>query len=190
MITAVLFALVVEQRGATTPDEIAANFQLSHVVAPERWMRAGEVLEKDNLADLALEAYLIAARLNPATPAPFEAMGRIFEYRFGDPEGASPHYRCARRRGSTDPQMHYNMGNYASSLGRHHLAARLHATAVALKPTHFEAHNNLGTALISLANLANQSPRVQCATTSAARWTRWRLRSCYSRPMSCPSALP
>jgi predicted O-linked N-acetylglucosamine transferase (SPINDLY family) len=157
---AVFFAVMVERRGASNPDpdEIAASFQPPLVAgAPDRWMRAGEALEVRNLADLALEAFLIAARLDPAAPAPHEAMGRIFEYRFGDPEGASSHYRCAMRRGSTNAQMHYSMGNYASSRGEHATAARLHATAVALQPSHFEAHNNLGSALISLANAANQS---------------------------------
>lgn len=157
---AVFFAVMVERREASSldPDEIAASFQPPHVVGvPDRWMRAGEALEARNLADLALEAFLVAARLDPDSPAPHEAMGRVFEYRFGDPEGASPHYRCAMRRGSTDAQMRYSMGNHASSRGEHASAARLHATAVALQPSHFEAHNNLGSALISLANAANQS---------------------------------
>jgi len=99
----------------------------------------------------------VQARLDPAQPTAHECMGRILETRFGDSEGATPHYKRALRRGSTDAQMHYLMGNFASARGQHALAVKLHTAAIALQPALFEAHNNLGTALISLANAANQS---------------------------------
>ena len=45
LLAVLLFAVVVEQRGAATPDDIAASMQLPHVLLPERWMRAGETTQ-------------------------------------------------------------------------------------------------------------------------------------------------
>ena len=143
-----------------SPDELAAGLSLADVASARHWVRTGEALEAQDLADLALEAFLVASRLDPVPPTPHERMGSILETRFGDADGAVPHYRRATRRGSTDAHMHYRMGNFASARGQHELAARLHSAAVALHPAHFEAHNNLGTALISLANAASE-PRAQ-----------------------------
>jgi Tfp pilus assembly protein PilF len=158
---AVLFALLsclrVVSGPSPSPDELAAEFTLADLALAGRWLSTGQVLEAQGLAHLALEAFLVAARLDPRLPTPHESMGKIFEIHFGDAEGAAPHYRRAKQRASTDAQMHYLMGNFATSRGQHARAARLHAAAIALQPSFFEAHNNLATALISLANEANQS---------------------------------
>lgn len=205
LVGAVLVAVLSFSHGAAGPsaDDLAAGMPLAEMAAAARWLRTGEALEAQDLADLAVEAFLIAviisvrhlrvrlllsfpwvftcvagshqdstnthssnilttylhaqARLDPLRPTAHERMGKILETRFGDSEGATPHYHCALRRGSTDAQMHYLMGNFASSRGQHVMAVRLHTAAIALQPSHFEAHNNLGTAFISLANAANQS---------------------------------
>ena len=145
----------------TSPDEIAAGLTLAEVASARHWLRTGEALEAQDRTELALEAFLVASRLDPAPPEPHERMGSIFETRFGDAGGAAPHYRRALRRGSINAQVHYLMGNFASAHGQHELARRLHSAAVALQPSYFEAHNNLGTALISLANAASEPRAVR-----------------------------
>ena len=142
---------------SVNPDELVAEFHVADLALAGRWLSIGDVLEGQNLAHLALEAFLIAARLDPMLPTPHERMSAIFYARFGDPEGAAPHCARASRRGSTNAGMHYHMGNIASSEGKHARAALLHSRAITLQPSFFEAHNNLGTAMISLANEANQS---------------------------------
>ena len=139
------------------PNELAAAWPVEELAAAGGWLRAGEALEEQNLADLALEAFLVAARLAPALPIPHERMGAILEMRFGDPDGAAPHYERAIRRGSVHARSHYLLGNFAASQGKHARAATLHRAAVEIDQHFFEAHNNLGTALINLANLANQT---------------------------------
>ena len=139
------------------PNELAAAWPVEELAAAGGWLRAGEALEEQNLSDLALEAFLVAARLAPALPIPHERMGAILEMQYGDPDGAAPHYERAIRRGSVHARSHYLLGNFAASQGKHARAATLHRAAVEIDQDFFEAHNNLGTALINLANLANQT---------------------------------
>ena len=104
------------------------------------------------MADMALESFATASRLDPNNPLPHEEAAFIYEIHHQDYDSALISISRAFRRFSSRASVFYSAGNLHSAQGRPERAAKMHMHAIDLDPTSFEAYNNLGSAYISMAN--------------------------------------
>ena len=74
----------------------------------------------------------------------------------------------ALRRSSRRAAVFYSVGNLLSARGKPAQAAAMHSRAIALNGAYFEAYNNLGSALITMANAADMAREPEVRRRPAA----------------------
>jgi tetratricopeptide (TPR) repeat protein len=121
------------------------------------WLNVSQILLSNSLADMALESFAAASRLDPANPFPHEESALIYELHHQDYDSALAAVSRAIHRASRRATVFYCAGNLHSAQGRPERAATLHRRAIELEPTYFEAYNNLGSAYINMANAVDMS---------------------------------
>lgn len=118
----------------------------------EAWFNLGFFEQRNSNLEAAAEAFLAAARVQPLSVEPMQALGQIYHL-LGDLKAAESSYQAALSLAGDSPHLLWNLGLVLEQCGDSQGAAQQFSRLVKSDPDHGEAWFRLGSVRLALNDL-------------------------------------